>query len=211
MATADTGTGATQPARHVLAVYAHPWAHSFTGFILHSAVRGVRAAGHSVEIADLYAEGFDPLLRHEDYAPVRAQADAGRRAARAGPGRAIRRPHVRLPRVVVVVPGHAQRLVRPRLVRGWAYSFTPERSRGLLTYRPVLMLCVAGSRYVTYEKYGYDQAMRTQIDIGVMSYAGLHDVRSQFFYEVDDDPGSHEEHLRLAYDLGKTFLATERA
>ena len=91
MATADTGTGATQPTRHVLAVYAHPWAH------------------------------------------------------------------------------------------------------------------------VTYEKYGYDQAMRTQIDIGVMSYAGLHDVRSQLFYEVDDDPGSHEEHLRLAYDLGKTFLATERA
>jgi NAD(P)H dehydrogenase (quinone) len=70
---------------------------------------------------------------------------------------------------------------------GWAYSFTPERSRGLLTYRPVLMLC------------------------GVMSYAGLRDVRSQFFYEVDDDLESHEEHLRLAYDLGQTFLATERA
>jgi NAD(P)H dehydrogenase (quinone) len=70
---------------------------------------------------------------------------------------------------------------------------------------------VAGSRYVTYEKYGYDQAMRTQIDIGVMSYAGLHDVRSQFFYEVDDDLESHEQHLRLAYDLGKTFLATQRA
>jgi NAD(P)H dehydrogenase (quinone) len=94
---------------------------------------------------------------------------------------------------------------------GWAYSFTPERSRGLLTYRPVLMLCVAGSRYVTYQKYGYDQAMCIQIDIGVMSYAGLHDVRSQFFYEVDDDLESHEEHLRLAYDLGKTFLATQRA
>jgi hypothetical protein len=53
--------------------------------------------------------------------------------------------------------------------------------------------------------------MRTQIDIGVMSYAGLHDARSQFFYEVDDDLESHEEHLRLAYDLGKTFLATQRA
>ena len=86
MATAETPADATQPARHVLAVYAHPWAHSFTGLILHSAVQGVRAAGHSVEI-----------------------------------------------------------------------------------------------------------------------------VRSQFFYEIDDDPESHEEHLRLAYDLGKAFLATERA
>ena len=73
------------------------------------------------------------------------------------------------------------------------------------------MTSVGRSGDVTYEKYGYDQAMRTQIDIGVMSYAGLHDVRSQFFYEVDDDLESHEEHLRLAYDLGKTFLATQRA
>jgi hypothetical protein len=45
----------------------------------------------------------------------------------------------------------------------------------------------------------------------VMSYAGLKDVRSQFFYEVDDDLESHEEHLRLAYDLGRTFLAPEPA
>jgi len=34
---------------------------------------------------------------------------------------------------------------------------------------------------------------------------------SQFFYEIDDDPESHEEHLRLAYELGRTFLAPERA
>ncbi len=47
-----------------------PWAHSFTGSILQSAVRGLRAAGHSVEIADLYAEGFDPVLRRADYAQV---------------------------------------------------------------------------------------------------------------------------------------------
>jgi hypothetical protein len=26
-----------------------------------------------------------------------------------------------------------------------------------------------------------------------------------------DDPESHEEHLRLAYDLGQAFLATELA
>ena len=57
----------------------------------------------------------------------------------------------------------------------------------------------------------HDKARRTQIDIGVMSYAGLHDVLSQFFHEADDDLESHEEHLRLAYDLGKTSLAAERA
>jgi putative NADPH-quinone reductase len=158
MATADTAAGAAQPARHVLAVYAHPWAHSFTGFILHSAVRGARAAGHSVEIADLYAEGFDPVLRHADY----AQFD-----------------HKPMPEDV--------RREQARV----------ERSDALMFAFPVWWWSFP--------------AMRTQIDIGVMSYAGLTDVRSQFFYEIDDDPESHEEHLRLAYELGRTFLAPEPA
>jgi NAD(P)H dehydrogenase (quinone) len=171
----------------------------------------VRAAGHSVEIADLYAEGFDPLLRHADYAQFEHKPmpeDVRREQARVERSDALM---FVFPVWWWSFPAMLKGWFDRVWSEGWAYSFTPERSRGLLTYRPVLMLCVAGSRYVTYEKYGYDQAMRTQIDIGVMSYAGLHDVRSQFFYEVDDDPGSHEEHLRLAYDLGKTFLATERA
>ena len=210
MATPDPGTGATQPARHVLAVYAHPWAHSLTGFILHSAVRGVRGAGHSVEIADLYAEGFDPVLRHADYAQFEHKPmpeDVRREQARVERSDALM---FVFPVWWWSFPAMLKGWFDRVWSEGWAYTFTPERSRGLLTHRPVLMLCVAGSRYVTYEKYGYDKAMRTQIDIGVMSYAGLHDVRSQFFYEVDDDPASHEEHLRLAYDLGKTFLATEQ-
>ena len=70
---------------------------------------------------------------------------------------------------------------------------------------------MAGSRYLTYEKYGYDQAMRTQIDIGVMSYAGLHMSAASSSTRSTTILESHEEHLRLAYDLGKTFLATQRA
>jgi hypothetical protein len=29
--------------------------------------------------------------------------------------------------------------------------------------------------------------------------------------EIDDDLASHEEHLRLAYDIGRTFLAMEHS
>ncbi len=209
IATADAA-GAAQPGRHVLAVYAHPWAHSFTGSILQSAVRGLRAAGHSVEIADLYAEGFDPVLRHADYAQFEHKPmpdDVRREQARVNRSDALM---FVFPVWWWSFPAMLKGWFDRVWSEGWAYTFTPERSRGLLTYRPVLMLCVAGSRYVTYEKYGYDKAMRTQIDIGVMSYAGLTDVRSHFFYEVDDDLESHEEHLRLAYDLGRTFLRTEQ-
>ena len=40
------------------------------GFILHSAMRGVRAAGHSAGIADPYAEGFDPCCSTRDHAQL---------------------------------------------------------------------------------------------------------------------------------------------
>jgi len=35
--------------------------------------------------------------------------------------------------------------------------------------------------------------------------------RCQFFDQIDDGPESHEEHLRPADELGRTFLAPERA
>jgi len=71
--------------------------------------------------------------------------------------------------------------------QGSAYTFTPERSHGLLRDRPVLLLCSAGSRASTYRRYGYDVAMRTQIDVGVLGYGGLTTMTSEFYYEVYED------------------------
>jgi putative NADPH-quinone reductase len=53
---------------HVLVVFAHPKRQSFTGRLLESFVQGIEEAGHDVEIADLYSEGFQPLLVPDDYA-----------------------------------------------------------------------------------------------------------------------------------------------
>jgi putative NADPH-quinone reductase len=46
----------------VLVVYCHPDPESFTAAIKAVAVDALTAAGHEVEVADLYAEGFDPVL-----------------------------------------------------------------------------------------------------------------------------------------------------
>lgn len=47
----------------VLHVYAHPLEESFHAAIRDAAVEGMRAGGHAVDLLDLYAEGFDPVLR----------------------------------------------------------------------------------------------------------------------------------------------------
>jgi putative NADPH-quinone reductase len=50
----------------VLVVYCHPVETSFNAEIHRTAVAALRKAGHEVEDVDLYAEGFDPVLRRDD-------------------------------------------------------------------------------------------------------------------------------------------------
>ena len=46
----------------VLYVYCHPLPESFHGGIRQAAVTALERAGHVVDLCDLYAEGFDPVL-----------------------------------------------------------------------------------------------------------------------------------------------------
>jgi NAD(P)H dehydrogenase (quinone) len=50
---------------HVLYLYCHPLPESFHAAIRAKALDGLRAAGHEVDLLDLYAERFDPVLSED--------------------------------------------------------------------------------------------------------------------------------------------------
>jgi putative NADPH-quinone reductase len=50
----------------VLYLYAHPLPESFHAAIHEAAKAGLAAAGHEVDVCDLYAEGFNPVLSAEE-------------------------------------------------------------------------------------------------------------------------------------------------
>ena len=50
----------------VLYLYCHPVEDSFHGAIRERALAGLAQAGHEVDLVDLYADGFDPVLSVED-------------------------------------------------------------------------------------------------------------------------------------------------
>jgi NAD(P)H dehydrogenase (quinone) len=58
----------------ILLVYAHPVPESFNAAVRDRAVASLEAAGHEVRVADLNAEGFDPVMRPDER---RAYHDAG--------------------------------------------------------------------------------------------------------------------------------------
>jgi NAD(P)H dehydrogenase (quinone) len=50
----------------VLYVYCHPLPESFHAAIRAEALAGLKEAGHTIDLADLYAEKFDPVLSMEE-------------------------------------------------------------------------------------------------------------------------------------------------
>lgn len=53
---------------NVLTVYAHPSPKSFCHAILEQFTAGLSEAGHTIEVVDLHAIGFDPVFRIRDFA-----------------------------------------------------------------------------------------------------------------------------------------------
>ena len=51
----------------VLIVYAHPEPRSFGKALLERSVQTLRSCGHEVVVSDLYAMGFEPVARGEDF------------------------------------------------------------------------------------------------------------------------------------------------
>lgn len=57
----------------VLWLYAHPDPRSLNGSLRDHGVKVLRDSGHGVRESDLYAMGWDPVVRHEDFAHDPAQ------------------------------------------------------------------------------------------------------------------------------------------
>lgn len=69
----------------VLTVYAHPSPDSFCHAVLEQFSKGLKDAGHTNEVVDLYAIGFDPVLRTRDlpnWLPDENAPDAAERVVR---------------------------------------------------------------------------------------------------------------------------------
>lgn len=80
MAIADTGPTA-------LIVHAHPEPHSFSTAQMITAAQALRAGGYRVDVLDLYADGWAPVLARDEFAPVAGHfkpQDEQQRAARDG-------------------------------------------------------------------------------------------------------------------------------
>ena len=170
-----------------LIVTAHPDQNSLTAGIARELRDQLRST--AVEVADLSSEGFDPRFGIADRENYR---DGG-----AVPAEILREQHRidEADHLVLVFPVYWWSMpalmkgwIDRVFINGWAFDIDPvhgtRRKLGALT---VHLLPVAGDDAGTYERHGYEQALLTQIQHGIVDYCGAQRGTTVFVYESERD------------------------
>ncbi len=185
----------------VLIVLSHPRRDSLTGQVADAVAAGLNQAGHQTEIADLYREGFDPILMPED------EPDWGREDKVYSD--AVHREMARLDRneaIILVFPIWWWSF--PAMLKGWVdrvwnkdYAYGSRK----LGHRKALAIGLSASDTETYARTGQDVAIETEIAKGVFQYCGIDDASFVFLHHSTDGGSRATDMIREARDIGRTF------
>lgn len=185
----------------ILLVVAHPRANSLT----HAAAGAFKAAaeerGHSVEVADIVREGFDPVLREDD------EPDWANPNKTYSP--AVQREMTRIARnaaTVLVFPVWWWSM--PAVLKGWidrVWNHGWAYGGGTYPHSKVVAIGIAGSDQANYERSEFDRALRIQVENGLLKYCGVAEPRLELLYGALESPAGAEHVLAEARRLGETF------
>jgi len=187
----------------VLTVLCHPRRASLTAALAGRFHGGLKVAGHAGELADLYAEKFDPVLLPPDEPDW---DDAGKRYSEAVLAEQARiERHDAIALVFPVwwwsMPAMLKGWIDRVWNRGWAYD------GGKLPLQRGLLLGVAAGSARSYEGKGYGPAMEAQLVEGMLRFCGVPESRLELFHDVLDDDPIRGAALDRAERLGREFGA----
>ncbi|AMS21789.1 Putative NADPH-quinone reductase [Pseudomonas synxantha] len=194
---------------HALIVVAHHDPQSLTHSVAAQVGAGLTAAGHTFEIADLAAEGFDPRYTAADHQVHRNHAT---------PPADVVAEQARIERADALVlafpiywwsmPALLKGWVDRVFVNGWAIDYGPDTAvEKKLRHLQVHLLALGGADESAFDRHGYAKAMRTQIDYGIFDYCGAQVLTSELL--LDSESGAAQAHLHRARAVGQGVFQRE--
>ncbi|MEM7089215.1 MAG: NAD(P)H-dependent oxidoreductase [Pseudomonadota bacterium] len=158
---------------HVLTILDHPNPNSFSAAVAKRFMDGVRTAGHSTELGDLHAEGFDPRWSMADI-ESRSNAD-GLADVRAEQQRIARADAICLvfPLFWWGMPSMMKGWIDRVWSWGWAYDQLDDRECSLQPSRSGVLLIPAGASSDEMSAAGYDTMLETAWTKGTFGYFGF--------------------------------------
>lgn len=193
---------------HALIVITHPLPQSLSHSVATKIAAGISHSdpNHSVEIADLAAEGFDPRFTADDIAVHLKQVS---------PPIDIAFEQARIDRADALVliypvywwsmPALLKGWIDRVFTNGWAYDEGSDgKSVKKLQYLQVHLVAIGGADMRTYARHGYFGAMKTQIDHGIFNYCGASVISSELL--LPSESQDLTAHLDTAHALGRKIF-----
>ena len=190
---------------HVLIVLDHPNPASFPAAAAQRFADGATDAGHSVELADLNAEGFDPRWTMDDatadgIAPP--QPDVAREQARIERADAI---CLAFPLFWWGMPAMTKGWVDRVWTWNWAYDQLDDREKSLQRARSGVLLIPAGARSDDMTDAGYLNALETAWMQGTFGYFGFSPRQMHILYGATGSLPRRQALLQQSYDIGHSL------
>lgn len=196
---------------HVLTVLDHPNPTSFSAAVAQRFMEGAQAADHTVELADLHAEDFNPLWSMEDIerdAQARDPADVVAEQARIERADAL---CLVFPLFWWGMPSMMKGWVDRVWTWGWAYDQLDDPNRSLLRPRSGVLLVPAGARSDEMDAAGYKAALETVWMNGTFGYFGLSPRRLEVLNGSSGSDARRQALLDRSYDAGFKLLPPDPA
>jgi NAD(P)H dehydrogenase (quinone) len=193
----------------VMIILAHPKQDSFNAALCRSLSEGLAEAGHSADVADLYAEGFDPRLGPEELdtmgsgTPAPAVAAYQHRVLQAK-GLAFIFP-VWWFGPPAILKGFVERVLQ----ENFAFRFRGTGAvEGLLHHEKALVINTAGVSASLYRLFGFGKPLAKVFDKWTLQVCGIRRVRHVVFYDVvKTDDATRARYLAEARRLGRDFFS----
>ncbi|HNV23394.1 MAG TPA: NAD(P)H-dependent oxidoreductase [Candidatus Omnitrophota bacterium] len=167
-----------------LIIYAHPNPKSFNNAIKDAVISKLTKEDKSFEIRDLYALGFDPILKGSDF--------IGFKEGKIPLDIVEEQNYIKsADRIILIHPiwwfgmpailkGYIDRVFS----YGFAYRAGEKGIEGLLTGKKVFILNTTGETQDQYVQYGFKDAISKTFQNGIFNFCGMEIISHQFFFAV---------------------------
>ena len=196
---------------HVYILFAHPSRESFNRAVLDSFTDGLRDAGHSFEIGDLYRMGFEPNMDLVQYerevgldptVPVPEDVRAEQEKINRADALAFIYP-VWWSDCPAILKGWFDKV----LTYGYAYFYDDNEERKTeIDLQKAVVICSAGHTLEHLEEIDIAESMERIMLQDRLLGVGVREARMEILGGMMPEDDTHRaENLAKAYDLGKSL------
>jgi NAD(P)H dehydrogenase (quinone) len=191
--------------RHLI-IYAHPRPQSFCHAILTTAVESLQEDGHEVTVRDLYALGFDPVVRASDLQETSSENFPPEIRAEQFFIRAAEILTFIYPIWWTSMPAMMKGYFDRVFTYNFAYAVLENGPVGLLKGKRVSVFNTQSSSEEMYRANGMFEAMEKVTDDGIFRFSGMEVTEHKIFAEIPGaDMLTRESYLGQVKDSMKEF------